>query len=452
MIFKSTGKTIVFLILLAIISGIFWNAKVWGSQVTRGDDQTYQSIALDILDKGTYTDAGQQTDVEPLYPSFVAMLYKVFGRSQDVVRIFQIAIFTATIVALYLLSKSLTTPTIALFTSSLAALFYGLVRPTGSLNRETLIIFFAVIIVLALYKSCKSLKFIWFGIAGAVLGLYVLLNSSAQFFFIFAIAGIILTLHHKITLKQVLIRCIVFMVTFGIVLLPWIIRNKVNSADTVIAPRAGLVLLRRLETAQILYQHYGLNLMGYTLGYFFSESINPNIIKEAFQPISHVEERQTQLLKQGYSYGQIDSMFVSEFKSQIFTIPQKYIGIVLINFIHLNNPFVPHKGDWANVSTILLFTSNNHAGLGFFLKAIIILGLRAIWLTFFGLVLYGIYKIKSRWRSFIFVFIYIAYINLVFSASHGIPRFSLPMYPFYILLAIIGLSHLQEKYLTDHQS
>ncbi|MEK9158164.1 MAG: glycosyltransferase family 39 protein [Patescibacteria group bacterium] len=451
MIFKSTKKTVVFLVLLAITSGTFWNVKVWGDQEARGDDQTYLAIATDILDRGTFTEKGHQAEIEPLYPFFIASLYKVFGRSQDVVRVAQIIMFAATIVALYFLSKSLTTPSLALLASSISAVFYGLARPTGSLYRETLIIFFAVIIMLALYKACTGLRLVWFAVAGAVLGLYVLLNSSSQFFFVFITAGIVLVLYSKVTWKQVFVRCAVFLVALIIVLSPWIIRNQVSKADAIIAPRAGLVLLRRLESANVLYENYKLNLMGYTLGYFFSESIDPNILKKIFRPTNQIEERQAQLLKEGYSYGEIDSIFLEEFKSQIKFAPHKYLSIVLINFLHLNNPFIPDKDDLANVSTILLFTGDRHPDLEFYSKATVILTLRVGWLIFFTLTAYGIYKTRTRWRNFVFIFLYLAYINIIFSASHGIPRFALPMYPFYILLAVIGLSHILKRYPALHR-
>jgi len=80
-------------------------------------------------------------------------------------------------------------------------------------------------------------------------------------------------------------------------------------------------------------------------------------------------------------------------------------------------------------------------------KTIFILSIRFVWLIFFFFVVYGAMKIIKNWSKFGWLILIIVYFNLVYSLLFAIPRYALPIYPFYIILSAHGLfSFIKLKY------
>jgi len=91
------NKIVVFLFFIALISGFFWNQKMFSQPI--GSDQIYyDGIASDILNHGRFTFEGQDVFIEPFYPLFLAGIYAIFGHNYDAVRIIQIILFALTAV------------------------------------------------------------------------------------------------------------------------------------------------------------------------------------------------------------------------------------------------------------------------------------------------------------------------------------------------------------------
>ncbi|KKS69100.1 MAG: hypothetical protein UV39_C0021G0007 [Candidatus Azambacteria bacterium GW2011_GWA2_42_62] len=60
------NKRIILIFFIAVLSGIFWNQKMFGQSIS-SDQLGYDGIAMDILNNGQFTDYGQQTFREPGY-------------------------------------------------------------------------------------------------------------------------------------------------------------------------------------------------------------------------------------------------------------------------------------------------------------------------------------------------------------------------------------------------
>jgi hypothetical protein len=79
-------------------------------------------------------------------------------------------------------------------------------------------------------------------------------------------------------------------------------------------------------------------------------------------------------------------------------------------------------------------------------KAVIILGVRFVWFAFLFFVIYGFVKNLKNWGKIGWIFSIIIYFNLAYSAVHAIPRYALPIYPFYIILTVVGATYFYNRY------
>ncbi len=88
---------------------------------------------------------------------------------------------------------------------------------------------------------------------------------------------------------------------------------------------------------------------------------------------------------------------------------------------------------------------DTHPELSYLTKGLIIIFIRLLYLIFFGLVVYAIVKSIRKWPKISWLFLIVLYFNGIFSAIHAIARYSLPIYPVYIIFATVGLIMIWNK-------
>ncbi len=241
--------------------------------------------------------------------------------------------------------------------------------------------------------------------------------------------------------KTIFLKVGVFLIAFILVLLPWVAKNRLNNTGAAIAPRGGEILLARAELMENLYAKYPAHFIGHLFGYYFAQKIYPNVSSAVFRETPITEQRVGNLLKEGKSYAEIDRILTVEAKNKIFGAPHKYVLISVLDFISLNSPIIPRGSLWQNTLTIHpMFAEGRHSNIPELVKAAIILILRFVWFVFMFLIIYGLIKNFKKWDKIGWIFLIIIYFNLAYSAVHAIPRYALPIYPFYIILAIVGLN------------
>ena len=441
---------------MAIVFGLFWNQKIFGQPIS-SDQVVYDGIAQDLLTKGTYTLDGQETSAEPIYPLFLAGIYKVFGHNYNIVRIIQILLFALTVCIIFTLANDLVGTKMAFATGLLVALYYPLVNQAGLLLQETLFTFLLVLLVYSLYKAQGGLDQLQFGKTGAgwlffsgiILGLATLTKGSLQFFFVFILAYIFYTYWPPTTFSRLKLIKVVggFLLGFLIIVGPWVAREKFLGGGVGVAPRGGGTLLALTEVTERMSQNYTGNLVGFLFGYYFAQKLYPEINPVAFRDTSTTKQRIEDLTKQGKSLRELDAIFFKEAKSYIIRNPQKFAYMVVLNFINLNSPILIKGSLWQNVTAIHpMFADGRHADWPGLYKIVIALGVRLVWFALFALVIYGLWYSRKNLSKFGWVLLLIIYFNLFYSLVWAIPRYALPLYPFYFILAVVGLSVLWKKY------
>lgn len=440
---KNRKALISFVFSIALLSGLFWNQKIFGQPIS-SDQELYNDIAQSILQGNGFTRAGRDMGMEPLYPLFLAGIYKIFGHNYDAVRIIQILLFALTVVFVYLLAEKLFGRKVAIWSSMATALFYGVANQAGSLTTETLFIFLIMFFVYAI-SNCKNIR--WIAASGIVLGLAVLTRSIIQYFFILVVINFFVIFYKKTPIRKIFLKIGIFLISFFIILMPWLIREHSVSGDIAkIASRTGSGLASRVERMEKIYPNYAGHFIGRLFGYYFSEKLGYQVKYEDYRHVVDTDEQINDLLKSGKTKNEIDQILSSGAKKIILQEPHKYIAITFLDFISFNSPLLFQLSNFQNTLEIHpMFAEGRHPEIPEWGKAMIILTIRFVWFFFLFLAICGAIKIARNWAISGFIILIVLYFNFAYSAIHAIPRYALPIYPFYVILMVVGAFYLWNK-------
>ncbi|MCX6731734.1 MAG: glycosyltransferase family 39 protein [Candidatus Parcubacteria bacterium] len=437
-------RFIIILFCAAVLSGLLWGSKMLGQPLsTGGDEPLYNSIAKNIVEHGRFvSDEKDWANVsEPLYPLFLSGVYLVFGLDNfDAVRIIQILLFAFTVLLVYLLSEKLVSRNLAIAASLLTALFFPLAASAGVLYREVLFTFLVVLSVYLLYRIQEKPRLAGFILLGIILGLATLTNAIIQFFIVFAVLYFIFFFRKNLPWKNLALKLLFLVLFFLLTISGWSLGDYLNNGN--LKPlnlKNGGALSRRVEmmesiTGEKYFRHLGGQLFGY---YFFEKE---DFAPEEFLGHPKTTKRAKEMFKEGRSIEEINSEFARKNFSKILSDIPKYFTISVLDFLQFNGPMLPNPKTLELAPMQNLFIGGSHPGIPGFLKVVILLVLRILYWFFFGFVVYGLARAIKKWRKFGLIILIVFYFNLVYAAIFGIPRYAIPIYPFYILLFVIGLS------------
>ena len=441
-------KTILIIFLLALLNSFFWNSKIFGHSLIGGDELDYDKVATNILESRNFCIdvEGECIEPQPLYPIFLAAIFSVFGHNLDAVRLIQIILFALTAILVFLLAKKLFSQKVAIYSGLLMALFYPLASYTNRLCKEVFFAFLVVLLIYCLSHAYLNQKKKWFIFSGITLGLLMLTNAITYFLPLLIIANFLIIYKKRFFNKKMLISFLLFLFSLVIIVSPWLIRNYYSDIKSVNIT-GGSTLLSRAYLIDDLQGEYKEHFIGQAFGHFFAKKLNPQLDSRklfAFPPKA-VRQRIKELSSFGYNQGEMSAIFQKEALLKIFRNPHLYCLNGLLYFLSFNNPMLP------DLKTFTIFRIQNlfvgtHPELTDFTKASIILTIRLIWLMFFFFVIYGGIKMVRSWSKFGWLILIILYFNLVYSLLFAIPRYALPIWPFYIILFIYGLSFFWPKF------
>lgn len=380
---------------------------------------------------------------EPLYPFFLAFLYKLFGHRIFMVYIIQILLFSITCIFSFLIAKEIFGEKIAKYSVLLTALCPTLVNHAMLLYSENIFIFIFILTIycfIRTYVNNRDIK--WFIISGFLLALTALCKGIMSFFFIFFIILIYLNAKSFIDfLKGYTLKVVLFLLTFLIIVSPWIIRNY---------NLFGILNLNTFGSRSLLSRAYRSNYPIEKLKasgtYYFSEYLGSKLYPNAFLPAKDamleqghlLDRREKHMQEQGLTIKEINNIFRDEavylirehpFKF-IFTTPLELMRLLGFMYIPvLNETYVLDK-----FNGVMAFS---------LVKGIY----RILAYPFILLVIYGIYLDRKQWRRNFIIVASILYINAMYCLLSGYPRYSVPLIPFYFMFAtaaVIGISKRKE--------
>ena len=446
---SSNFKFIIIIFSIALLSGFFWSSKIFGQSLNPGGDEPfYDKVTLNILAGHHFCQGFEELCIEPqpLYPLFLAGVFSVFGHNWDVVRLIQIILFALIAVLVFLLAKKLFSRRVAVYSGLLTALFYPLANYSGRLYREVFFTFLVVLFIYCLSQIYFSQKKKWFIFSGITLGLVVLTNAVTYFLPLVVVGNFLIIYKKRFFSKKKLISFFLFLFFLTIIFTPWLMRNYYSaggSADI----QGGSTLVGRAYLVDDIQGEYQEHFIGQSFGYFFAKKLNSQLDTRQLStfPPENVYKQLDELSSLGYDQKETGKILQKEALLKIFKNPHLYFLGNFLYFISFNNPMLPNPETF-DVSRIQNLFVGTHPELTDFTKTIIILGIRLIWLTFFFFVIYGAIKIISNWPRFGWLILVIIYFNLIYSLLFAIPRYALPIYPFYIILFVYGLSVFLSKF------
>ncbi|HET6350465.1 MAG TPA: glycosyltransferase family 39 protein [Candidatus Krumholzibacteria bacterium] len=179
-----TDVAIVFAVAVALRVAFFFLNKAFNPtfRFPIMDSLYHHEWALDLVNGGTRgTDAFFRG---PLYPYFLALLYKLSGNSIAFAIFIQHIIGSFTAVFIYLTARDLFSRRVALIAGLTTALYWVLVYMEGDLLLETTFIFLNTLCMYLLLRAMKTHRLWLFAAGGFVLGLATIDRPSIMVFFV----------------------------------------------------------------------------------------------------------------------------------------------------------------------------------------------------------------------------------------------------------------------------
>lgn len=186
------------------------------------DTANYLHLTRSLLESGRYAMWAKPTAyVAPVYPFFLAGIFKFFGENLFVVKLVQVGLGTASVVLVYRFALRFTRPLVALLAALLIALHPEVIGITGFIYTETLFIFLLLAALLALTHAIETKRaghFLW---AGALLGITTLCRGVTLQWPIFMLAALMLSAQRWVWFR----RWVLVVVGMAMIMTPWAMRN-----------------------------------------------------------------------------------------------------------------------------------------------------------------------------------------------------------------------------------
>ncbi|RPJ44097.1 MAG: hypothetical protein EHM19_07315 [Candidatus Latescibacterota bacterium] len=208
-----------------------WESDVLQSTVMRNDAPDYHRLATSLLAGDGYTRFGPDRPEAlrfPLFPFFVAGIYRLAGPNPWAVFVVQVLMDCATCLMLFGVCRRHLSERQALAAAFFYAIDPALIRHCSELLTETVCVFL-VVSAAFVFVPTGGRSPATFGrrralVLGGVAGLATL--SRPVCLFLPVVAGGYLLLSHRNRLRVGAVRCAIMFATVGLVLTPWIVRNK----------------------------------------------------------------------------------------------------------------------------------------------------------------------------------------------------------------------------------
>ncbi len=396
----------------ALIVRVTYNFTVADGYYPLHDSLTYQNIAFHLVQQHCYCLYSHLPTVDraPLWPFLIAVIDRLIGPQDILVRLFLCLVGSGTCALLYLFARDLFGERIGIFAGIVGALYPFLYVYDGLLYSESLYTFLLLAFCYTLYRMQRSPHVSLMIASGILLGLLSLTrpNGIAILGLFVAWAGgisWIKMMSWRTTLKSVLVVSLISLVF----LVPWTLRNyKVTHALVPVAVGDGKVMLGayNYETADPIYQH------GYYAGVWIipSEStpwIAARFPKDCANSCEVIRDNVYKAAALQWIQGHLSYM--------PFMLGQHFINTWEV---------VPQEADLATNR----FPDRDAS-------RFVVVMMETITPIVFALAVLGLVVTSERWRDLLFVYLMIVLTLAQSIVFYGIPRFRAPIEPMLILFA-----------------
>ncbi|OGC08473.1 hypothetical protein A2230_08125 [candidate division WOR-1 bacterium RIFOXYA2_FULL_36_21] len=269
--------------------------------------------------------------IPPLYPSFLAFFYFVFGVGTLSYFIPQLILGALTCLLVYFLAKEMFDEKIAILAAFATSVYPELVFWTYSIRPEILYIFLLIVGFLLIIKGNKYNNiYLIFG-GGVILGLACLTRVTLLMFFPFLIVWQFWIAKGKMRFKF----SAILLISILLVLLPWAVRNYIVFNEfTFFTSEVSVILVDHMSLTEIKNSRSPYAFLSQFYNYF---------VNDAGGYFSHSIKRLITYLSP-YTSGMDKFAKIYKFISWLIIFPAGFIGIVLSIF-----------NSWRKYSLLILF-------------------------------------------------------------------------------------------------
>jgi 4-amino-4-deoxy-L-arabinose transferase-like glycosyltransferase len=201
----------------------------------------YSAIASTLAERGTFAAPPDEltSNRPPLYPAFVAVLYKLCGdENYNAVRLVQSLLSLVMVVAVYRLGCIAFSERVGLWGSALCCFYPSLLVYNNLILTEMLFTFMLCLGLYLLAVSIQRDSFAWMAVAGVALGLAALTRSILWLYLPVLGFVLLLTLHGRFLRRASMTAMLA--ASFVLTLTPWAIRNtQLQKTLTVVDATGG---------------------------------------------------------------------------------------------------------------------------------------------------------------------------------------------------------------------
>lgn len=195
---------------------------------------------------------GRPTDgaffMSPLYPYFLAGIYRMFGRDLLIVRLFQVFLGSLSCVLLYMTAREVFDSRVAIVAGLVSAFYGAFIFYDGALVLAPLLVFLNLLALLLLLRADATRRPVLFVASGAVLGLAAIGRAAALLLVPVALWWMLTDRPNaddtgrssgRGVTREALRRAALFLVGAAVVIAPVTIRNFAASGDFVLITSNG---------------------------------------------------------------------------------------------------------------------------------------------------------------------------------------------------------------------
>jgi len=202
----------------------------------------YLGGAKIILDGQGIMDPKYPVFTPPLYAILIALGSWVFGQDQLPIIALQILADSSTTCVVFLIIREILGFKTALLTAALVVVYPFSIYASLYIGSETLFTFFLSCFVLFFLRAASSSGFFWYLLAGSALGVATLTRGTTQFFPL--VIPLLLFLMYRVITKQMLLGYLGLCICFALCIAPWAVRNYIVLKAFVPVATASSVILQ----------------------------------------------------------------------------------------------------------------------------------------------------------------------------------------------------------------
>lgn len=376
------------------------------SETLLDDAGQYSGAAVHLLRDGMYSLDGVTPYFarEPGMSVWLAAIYAFFGiENRFMVFFLQATLFLAAALAwVQELSKH-----VQKRSAELSLLFLVCLPPVYhvlfSLYREGLALSLALLFITAILRLVRA-RSVWSAIcAGAALGALTLTYTT---FLLLPVILLPVFLYYGVGWK----RCVLFLITFAVVLSPWAIRNTVQTGSMCLTGcnRAALQwYVRGVQTRDL----HGLEPLRCLYSEYISRHWEGRSDACSFNAVMHRK------WPDGFKATPEDARAVADGRQLILAHLPNYVWLTFVEVLELHLPYVNGWGFWYNLLSVI-----------------------SMIVVYIGVL--GVFPLFRRPPPFLIVFTSILlYHTAVFALTDATPRYLLPVIFCYAALSGLGYSY-----------